>query len=86
VVELYPWCLHYAPVQTRPDGFCSLIALPSGTNQPFEHAPAKVGEAALLVARNKWLIAHPEMTDLIKSGALGGIKGENIHLNGIEPG
>ena len=85
VVEFYAWCLHYAPVHTNANtGFCALIALPYGTNQTFERAPAKVGEAALLLARNKWLIAHPDMADLVKGGAFAGIKGDNPLINGIE--
>ena len=85
VVEFYAWCLHYAPVQINAKtGFCALIALPYGTNQAFERAPAKVGEATLLFARNKWLIAHPDQANLIKEGAFAGIKGDNLHINGIE--
>jgi len=85
VVELYSWCLHYAPIHTNArTGFCALIALPYATNQAFEHAPAKVGEAALLFARNKWLIVHPDQANLVKEGAFAGIKGDNIHINGIE--
>ena len=85
VVELNAWCLHYAPVHTdAKTGFCALIALPYGTNQAFERKPAKVGESALLFARNKWLIVHPDQADLIKEGAFAGIKGDNLHINGIE--
>ena len=85
VVELNAWCLHYAPVHTdAKTGFCALIALPYGTNQAFERKPAKVGESALLFARNKWLIVHPDQADLIKEGAFAGIQGDNLHINGIE--
>ena len=85
VVELYAWCLHYAPVHTNTKtGFCSLIALPFGTNQAFERKPAKIGESVLLFARNKWLIVHPDQADLVKEGAFAGINGENLHINGIE--
>ena len=86
VVELYPWCLHYAPIHSNAKtGFCALIALPYGTNPAFEGgAPVKVGEAALLFASNKWLIVHPDQADLVKEGAFAGIKGDNLHINGIE--
>jgi hypothetical protein len=86
VVELYPWCLHYAPIHSNAKtGFCALIALPYGTNRAFEGgAPVKVGEAALLFASNKWLIVHPDQADLVKEGAFAGIKGDNLHINGIE--
>ena len=39
----------------------------------------KQGEDALLFAKNKWLIGHPE-TDLGAQGAFIGLKGKNICL------
>ena len=85
VVELNAWCLHYAPVHIdAKTGFCAMIALPYGTNQAFERKPAKVGESVLLFARNKWLIVHPDQADLVQEGAFAGIKGDNLHINGIE--
>jgi hypothetical protein len=86
VVEFYSWCLHYAPLHVNSKtGFCTLVALPHGTNLPFEHPPFKTGEASLLYARNKWLIVHPDKTELVKEGAHAGLKGENIHITGMEP-
>ena len=85
VVEFYAGCLHFAPIQvSAKTGFCTLIALPRGTNTSLETVPAKTGEAALLFARNKWLIVHPEAHELVNSGAYVGIKGENTSIAGVD--
>jgi hypothetical protein len=84
VVELYPWCLHFAPCHVHEEsGFCALIALPRGTNLPLESAPEKKGESALLFARNKWLIVHPEAEALVRRGAYVGLKGVNPQLHAL---
>ena len=84
-VELYATTLHYAPCQTADSGFRMIILLPDGTNKdlaPEALAEAKTasGEHRMLWAVDKWLIAHPE-TGEAKSGALAGIRGENIDLS-----
>ena len=85
VVEFYASCLHFAPIQVSSKmGFCTLIALPRGTNTNIATVPAKIGEAALLFARNKWLIVHPEAYELENSGAYVGIKGENTCIAGVD--
>jgi len=85
VVEFYAGCLHFAPIQvSAKTGFCSLIALPRGTNTNLETVPPSTGESALLFARNKWLIVHPEAQELVKSGAYVGIKGENTCLSAVD--
>jgi hypothetical protein len=84
-VEFYAGCLHFAPIQVlAKTGFCTLIALPRGTNNSLESAPSKNGEAALLFARNKWLLVHPDAADLVNSGAYIGIKGENTRIVSID--
>jgi hypothetical protein len=84
VVELYPWCLHFAPCHVHEEsGFCALIALPRGTNLPLESAPDRKGESALLFARNKWLIVHPEAVALVRRGAYVGLKGPNPRLHAL---
>jgi len=81
VVESSAWCLHYAPIHTSANGaFASLVYLPRGTNTDLEFEPERSGEGRLLLAVNKWLIAHPEAEDLVKSGGYPGIVGQNIHV------
>ena len=77
-VEVYATTLHYAPISS--DGkFRVVVVLPKETNEPLAFTPGKEGENALLFARNKWLIAHPE-SGLEKDGAFIGLKGENITI------
>lgn len=74
-VELYATTLHYAPCQADAAGFQVAVILPRGTNYPLEQAHAG-GEDALLAAKNKWLIAHPEGG--LPEGAYVGLTGENL--------
>ena len=77
-VEIYATTLHYAPISSG-GKFRVAIVLPKETNEPLPFTPGREGEEALLFARNKWLIAHPE-SGLEKDGAFIGLTGENITL------
>lgn len=57
-----------------------LIVLPRGTNTEKPSFLPGNREDTLLTARNKWLLAHPE-SDEAKSGAVIGLKGENIDIS-----
>ena len=70
-VELYPMILHLAPCQVNDDGFRDIIILPKGTNEKLDGPSDDV----LLLAKNKWLVGHPEMQ--YKHTAL---HGDNIEL------
>ena len=84
VFELYAWCLHFAPLHvSENEGFCILVALPQSTNFGLERKPESKGEAALLFARNKWLLVHPEAEELVKEGAYQGIRGKNLKLKPV---
>jgi hypothetical protein len=84
VVEIYPWCLHFAPTEvSKEQGFCILVALPKLTNFPIENFPKREGEGKLLFARNKWLLVHPEAQALIQEGAFAGLVGENIQIKSL---
>lgn len=78
-VELYATTLHFAPCSTSPEGFRDAIILPRGTNLPLEAKPAAQGEDALLFAKNKWMIAHPE-SGLQADGAFVGLQGKNTRV------
>ena len=82
LVEVYGTTLHYAPCQTGDEGFRVLVALPEGTNgaRPDLDAPAfAVGDASLLWAADKWLLAHEESAEAA-AGAHIGLMGPNIDI------
>jgi hypothetical protein len=60
IVELFSTTLHFAPVQTGPEGFCAVIILPAGTNTPLNHEiyTSATGKQRLLFMKNKWLLAY----------------------------
>lgn len=76
--ETYATTLHYAPLSYEEKGFRLVVALPRGTNLPLEGGdPGRTGEKRLMAARNKWVLAHP---DLENEGLYIGIRGENVKL------
>jgi len=82
VVELPAWNLHYAPIQiVGSEEFISLVYLPKGTNTDLAFSPTKQGEAQLLFAVNKWLLAHPKDKALAKAQAYPGLSGDDIVVN-----
>ncbi len=76
VLECYATTLHYGPCQTNKDGFGWVVALPEGTNTPLDGEY----EDKLLFAKNKWLIAHVDNTELIEQGAVAGVTGINFEI------
>jgi hypothetical protein len=77
MIEVYATTLHYAPCSVDGKGFRCVVVLPKDTNLDLETKPGTAAEDKLLVARNKWLIAHP---DAKIPGAFNGLKGENISV------
>ena len=83
MVECFATSLHYAPCHTDPaKGFKVLIALPAGTNTDKPVITPKSHEDKLLLARNKWLLAHPESSEAAE-GAYVGLVGENLDIADI---
>lgn len=81
LVEVYATTLHYAPCQVDAQaGFRVAVVLPRGTNGPRPSLSLVSPEDALLRARNKWLIAHPESAEAA-DGAFAGLTGENIDIS-----
>ena len=76
-VEVYATTLHYAPCSVNGNNFRCVVVLPKDTNLDLEVKPEGAKEDPLLVARNKWLIAHEEAGI---EGAVNGLKGENISV------
>ncbi len=77
MVECYATTLHYAPCGVKGDGFRCVVVLPKDTNLNLEVKPEGAEEDPLLVARNKWLIAHE---DAKIEGAFVGLVGENLSV------
>lgn len=77
VIEVYGTTLHYAPCNADSRGFRCVVVLPRGTNTELNFECPEDGEAGLLTARNKWLLAHPESGIV---GTKGILVGENITL------
>ena len=71
--------LHYAPCHVSGEGFRSVVVLSRDTNTDLDFVPQKKGEDALLFAKNKWLVAHPD-SGLEEQGAWMGLKGDNITI------
>lgn len=79
-IALYETTLHYAPCSAAPNqAFRVAVALPRGTNYPKHGFERKTKEDALLMAQNKWLIAHPDSAEA-KQGAYVGIRGKNLYV------
>lgn len=76
-IEVYATTLHYAPCGVDGNGFKCVVVLPKGTNTDIDFSIPKEGENMLLMARNKWLIAHE---DANIENAVNGIQGINITL------
>lgn len=77
VIDVYATTLHYAPCSVDGANFRCVVVLPKDTNLDLVVKPEGVKEDKLLVARNKWLIAHP---DAKIPGAFNGLKGDNISV------
>ncbi|PHV69292.1 DUF4867 domain-containing protein [Sporanaerobium hydrogeniformans] len=77
LVEMYATTLHYAPCSAEGKPFRNVVILPKDTNTDLEVKCEKTVEDQLLVAKNKWLIAHKEAQI---GGAYEGLMGENIHI------
>lgn len=69
--EMYATTLHYAPCGVDGAQFRAVIVLSRGTNTKLE----KTHEDKMLVAKNKWLIGHPDAG--LPEGTWLGLRGEN---------
>lgn len=78
LVEVYATTLHYAPCSPRrTEGFRVMVALSAGTNLPLPEKSVINEEDALLMARNKWLLAHSESPEAAEGAAVR-LDGENL--------
>lgn len=77
LVEMFATTLHYAPCSSEGKPFRNVVILPKDTNTELEQTPSNQGENKLLVAKNKWLIAHKEAHI---EGAFEGLIGDNLKV------
>ncbi len=75
-VEMYGTTLHFAPCNAEPQGFRGIVILPKGTNADVAEWPDQIPEDKLLMAENKWLIAHKDGGQ--PERAFVGLIGENV--------
>lgn len=80
-IELYQTTLHLSPCTVSDEGFKAVVVLPRGTNTPLEYKEKSAqGESALLLQKNKWVLAHKDREPLVKQGAVIGLIGENKQI------
>lgn len=75
-VEIYATTLHFCPINVKDQPFKNVVILPRGTNTPLDEAAAD----KRLIAKNKWLIIHPEFHRQVALGREIGVVGENIKI------
>ena len=74
-VQMYQTTLHYCPSNVNTP-FKSVVILPKGTNTALESE----SDDKKLVAKNKWLICHPDCKKLVDAGRVKGIIGKNLQV------
>lgn len=78
--------LHYAPAKVIDEGFSIIVALEKGTNLELsskdKFAIAKTNDifTQFLANKNKYLITHKELKDLINNGIKPYVVGENLKV------
>ena len=60
------------------NGFAMVVGLTKDTNTELSYKPA---DGSILIAKNKWLIAHPNSNEAVKNHCYAGIVGENYTIN-----
>ena len=80
-IEMYQTTLHLSPCRVTDAGFKDIVILPRGTNTPLDAKENTTDpESALLLQKNKWVLAHKDREPLVKQGAHIGLIGENKEL------
>ncbi len=81
IVELKPWALHYVPINvSKQAGFGNIFVLPRGTGEPLQCPKSATPDHRIMVARNIWLMVHPDAAALVESGNYVGLVGKNIEI------
>ncbi len=84
VTELYTWCLHFVPINaSEAAGFCDVFTLPRMSGSALSHPKPDSPDGRILIAKNQWLIAHPEAKDLVDGGNFPGLYGPNVVIHPV---
>jgi len=79
VIELRGGCMHYAAVNVfKQKGLNLIVSLLKGTNTGLDFEVGTQCKDKLIIAKNTWLIAHPEYEPAKSAGWHLGITGENF--------
>ena len=79
VIELRGGCMHYAAINVfRQKGLNLIVSLLRGTNLKINFKISSQNRDKLIIAKNTWLLVHPEYEPAKKEGWHVGIIGENF--------
>jgi hypothetical protein len=79
VVELRSGCMHYAGVNVfKKKGLNLIVSLLKDTNSKINFKANHQNRDKLIIAKNTWLLAHPDYSPAKTAGWHLGITGENI--------
>ncbi|HAJ94614.1 MAG TPA: DUF4867 domain-containing protein [Actinobacteria bacterium] len=79
IIELRGGCMHYAATNVyKEKGFSVIVSLLKDTNTEVDFGVGNQYRDKLIIAKNTWLIAHPEYEPARKEGWHLGITGENF--------
>ncbi len=85
IAELKAWALHYVPINVSTKaGFCNIFVLPRGTGEPLQHPKSATPDHHMMIARNQWLMVHPDASPLVAGGNYVGLVGKNIEINQLD--
>ncbi|MES0341295.1 MAG: DUF4867 family protein [Candidatus Humimicrobiaceae bacterium] len=79
IIELRGGCMHYAATNVyKEEGFSVIVSLLKDTNTKIDFQVGNQYRDKLIIAKNTWLLAHPEYEPAKKEGWHLGITGENF--------
>ncbi len=84
VIELRGGCMHYAAVNVfHQKGLNLIVSLLKGTNSQIDFKVGSQDRDKLIIAKNTWVLAHPEYEPAKNAGWHLGITGENFSFKTI---
>ncbi len=85
ITELYTWGLHFVPINaSKKTGFCDIFTLPKSSGDPLIHPKPDTPDGRILIAKNQWLICHPEAEGMVADGHFPGLYGPNVSIHQLD--